>query len=29
MVPAHVDEALKKKVMSLGDGHAVPNALRD
>lgn len=29
MVPAHVDEALKKKVLSLGDGHALPNALRD
>jgi len=29
MVPAHVDEALKKKVMNLGDGQAVPNALRD
>lgn len=29
MVPAHVDSALKKKVLSLGDGHAVPNALRD
>jgi pantetheine-phosphate adenylyltransferase len=29
MVPAHVDEALKKKVLNLGDGHAVPNALRD
>jgi pantetheine-phosphate adenylyltransferase len=29
MVPAHVDEALKKKVTNLGDGQAVPNALRD
>jgi pantetheine-phosphate adenylyltransferase len=29
MVPAHVDTALKNKVMSLGDGHALPNALRD
>jgi pantetheine-phosphate adenylyltransferase len=29
MVPTHVDAALKKKVLSLGDGHAVPNALRD
>src|SRR5512134_2055824 len=29
MVPTHVNEALKKKVMGLGDGHAVPNALRD
>jgi pantetheine-phosphate adenylyltransferase len=29
MVPAHVDSALKKKVLSLGDGQAVPNALRD
>ena len=29
MVPAHVDAALKKKVMSLGDGQAMPNALRD
>src|SRR6266496_2649175 len=29
MVPPHVDKALKGKVMSLGDGHALPNALRD
>ncbi len=29
MVPAHVEEALKKKVMTLGDGQAMPNALRD
>lgn len=29
MVPAHVDAALKNKVMDLGDGHALPNALRD
>src|SRR5687768_12589020 len=29
MVPAHVDAALKDKVMSLGDGHSLPNALRD
>jgi pantetheine-phosphate adenylyltransferase len=29
MVPAHVNEAIKKKVISLGDGHALPNALRD
>lgn len=29
MVPAHVEAALKKKVMNLGDGQAVPNALRD
>jgi len=29
MVPAHVNTALKNKVMSLGDGHALPNALRD
>lgn len=29
MVPAHVNEALKKKVISLGDGHPQPNALRD
>lgn len=29
MVPPHVDSALKKKVINLGDGQAVPNALRD
>jgi pantetheine-phosphate adenylyltransferase len=29
MVPAHVDTTLKKKVLGLGDGHPVPNALRD
>jgi pantetheine-phosphate adenylyltransferase len=29
MVPAHVNAALKKKVMILGDGQALPNALRD
>jgi pantetheine-phosphate adenylyltransferase len=29
MVPEHVNEALKSKVMSLGDGHTLPNALRD
>ena len=29
MVPAHVDAALKAKVVSLGDGHSLPNALRD
>ena len=29
MVPVHVNAALKKKVVSLGDGHTVPNALRD
>lgn len=29
MVPAHVNEALKKKVVSLGDGRYLPNALRD
>lgn len=29
MVPVHVNAALKKKVLSLGDGHPVPNALRD
>ncbi|HET9912843.1 MAG TPA: pantetheine-phosphate adenylyltransferase [Anaerolineales bacterium] len=29
MVPAHVNEAVKKKVMILGDGHPLPNALRD
>ena len=29
MVPANVNMALKNKVMSLGDGHTLPNALRD
>ena len=29
MVPEHLNEALKSKVMSLGDGHTLPNALRD
>ncbi|HUF00140.1 MAG TPA: pantetheine-phosphate adenylyltransferase, partial [Anaerolineales bacterium] len=29
MVPAPVDTALKNKVMSLGDGQSLPNALRD
>ena len=29
MVPAHVNEALKKKVIGLGDGNHLPNALRD
>lgn len=29
MVPAHVNAALKKKVMILGDGQPLPNALRD
>ena len=29
MVPAHVNEAVKKKVVSLGDGRYLPNALRD
>ncbi len=29
MVPAPVNMALKNKVISLGDGHSLPNALRD
>src|SRR5574342_275684 len=29
MVPPYVNAALKKKVLSLGDGHVLPNALRD
>ena len=29
MVPADVNEAVKKKVVSLGDGRYLPNVLRD
>jgi pantetheine-phosphate adenylyltransferase len=29
MVPPHVERALKAKVRDLGDGHSLPNALRD
>jgi pantetheine-phosphate adenylyltransferase len=29
MVPSYVGEALKIKVSDLGDGHSLPNALRD
>jgi pantetheine-phosphate adenylyltransferase len=29
MVPPYVEEALKTKVLDLGDGHSPPNSLRD